>query len=125
MSLLQIENASVYYEDFQALYDINLNVDEGEISACIGANGAGKSTLLKAISGLLTPRRGRILFDGEPIDHMPAHKRVALGIASAVHEQIGPTTQELLASPAYGLEMVLVIIAAYLAGQFFVRARRL
>ncbi len=82
MSILQIENASVYYEDFQALYDINLNIDEGEIFACIGANGAGKSTLLKTVSGLLTPRRGHILFDGKPIDHMPAHRRVELGIAT-------------------------------------------
>lgn len=82
MSLLQIENASVYYEDFQALYDINLTIEEGEVFACIGANGSGKSTLLKAVSGTLPPRRGRILFDGQPIDHVPAHKRVAMGIAS-------------------------------------------
>jgi branched-chain amino acid transport system ATP-binding protein len=82
MSILEIENASVYYEDFQALYDVTLKIDEGEIFACIGANGAGKSTMLKTVSGLLTPRRGRILFDGQPIDHMPAHKRVGLGIAT-------------------------------------------
>jgi len=82
MSILQIEDASVYYEDFQALYDINLKIDEGEIFACIGANGAGKSTLLKTVSGLMTPRRGRILFDGQPIDHMPAHERVMRGIAT-------------------------------------------
>ena len=82
MSILEIENASVYYEDFQALYDVNLKIDEGEIFACIGANGAGKSTMLKTVSGLLTPRRGRILFDGKPIDHMPAHRRVELGIAT-------------------------------------------
>jgi branched-chain amino acid transport system ATP-binding protein len=82
MSLLEIENASAYYEDFQALYDINLKVDEGEIFACIGANGAGKSTLLKMISGTLIPRRGQILFDGQAIDRMPAHKRVEMGIAT-------------------------------------------
>jgi branched-chain amino acid transport system ATP-binding protein len=82
MSLLEIENASVYYEDnFQALYDINLNVEEGQIFACIGANGAGKSTLLRTISGVLVPREGRILFDGRSIDHMPPDKRVQLGIS--------------------------------------------
>ncbi len=82
MSLLEVENASVYYEDnFQALYDIKLNVEEGEIFACIGANGAGKSTLLKAVSGVLVPREGRILFDGRPIDSMPPDKRVQLGIS--------------------------------------------
>jgi branched-chain amino acid transport system ATP-binding protein len=82
MSLLEIENMSVYYEDFQALYDLNLKVDEGEIFACIGANGAGKSTMLKTVAGVLTPRRGRILFDGQPIDHMPTYKRVEIGISS-------------------------------------------
>lgn len=81
MSLLEIDNASVFYEDFQALYDLSLRVEEGEIFACIGANGAGKSTLLRTISGVLVPRVGRILFDGQPIDHMPPHKRVELGIS--------------------------------------------
>ena len=56
MSLLEIDSASVYYEDFQALYDISLKVEEGEIFACIGANGAGKSTMLKTVSGVLVPR---------------------------------------------------------------------
>lgn len=82
MSLLQIENIDVFYDDFQALYKIDMTIEEGEVFACIGANGAGKSTLLKAISGTLPPRHGRILFDGQPIDHVPAHKRVAAGIAT-------------------------------------------
>jgi branched-chain amino acid transport system ATP-binding protein len=82
MSLLEIEKASVYYEDFQALYDVDIDIEEGEIFACIGANGAGKSTMLRTIAGVLTPRRGRILFDGQPIDRMPPYKRVELGISS-------------------------------------------
>jgi branched-chain amino acid transport system ATP-binding protein len=82
MSLLEIENVSVYYEDFQALYDLNIKIEEGEIFACIGANGAGKSTMLKTVAGILVPRRGRILFDGQPIDHMPTYKRVEIGISS-------------------------------------------
>ncbi len=82
MSLLEIENASVYYEDFQALYDLNISIDEGEIFACIGANGAGKSTMLRTVAGVLRPRQGRILFDGQPIDHLPPYKRVELGISS-------------------------------------------
>ena len=82
MSLLEIQDASVYYEDFQALYDLNLKVEEGEIFACIGANGAGKSTMLKTVAGVLTPRRGQILFDGQPINHMPTYKRVEIGISS-------------------------------------------
>jgi branched-chain amino acid transport system ATP-binding protein len=82
MSLLRIETASVFYEDFQALYDIDITIDEGEIFACIGANGAGKSTMLKTVAGILKPRRGRLLFDGKPIDHMPPYERVELGISS-------------------------------------------
>ena len=58
MSLLEIDNASVYYEDFQALYDINIKVEEGEIFACIGANGAGKSTMLKTVAGAARPAPG-------------------------------------------------------------------
>ncbi len=82
MSLLEIQGVNVFYEDFQALYDVDLAVEEGEIFACIGANGAGKSTLMKTASGLLFPRSGSILFDGQPIDHVQAHKRVELGIAT-------------------------------------------
>jgi branched-chain amino acid transport system ATP-binding protein len=82
MSLLEIENVSVYYEDFQALYDINIKIEEGEIFACIGANGAGKSTMLKTVAGVLIPKRGRILFDGQPVDQMPTYKRVEVGISS-------------------------------------------
>jgi branched-chain amino acid transport system ATP-binding protein len=82
VSLLEIDTASVFYEDnFQALYDINLNVEEGEIFACIGANGAGKSTLLKTIAGVLVPRQGHILFDGQVIDDMTPDRRVQLGIS--------------------------------------------
>ena len=76
------KNVSVYYEDFQALYDLNITIDEGEIFACIGANGAGKSTMLRTVAGVLRPRRGRILFDGQPIDQLPPFKRVELGISS-------------------------------------------
>ena len=104
MSLLEIENASVYYEDFQALYDLSLKVEEGEIFACIGANGAGKSTLLRTISGVLVPRRGRVLFDGQPIDHMPPHKRVDMGISMVPEgRQVFPslTVKENLQMGAY------------------------
>jgi branched-chain amino acid transport system ATP-binding protein len=82
MSLLEIENVSAYYEDFQALYDLNIKIEEGEIFACIGANGAGKSTMLKTVAGVLIPKRGRILFDGQPVDQMPTYKRVEVGISS-------------------------------------------
>ncbi|MGI5939634.1 MAG: ABC transporter ATP-binding protein [Thermoleophilia bacterium] len=104
MSLLQIENANAYYGDFQALYDINLEINEGDVFACIGANGAGKSTMLKMISGSVVPREGRVLFDGRPIDHVPPHKRVEMGIATVPEgRQIFPslTVHENLLIGAY------------------------
>lgn len=81
MSLLEIEDASVYYDDFRAVHDLSLTVKEGDVFACIGANGSGKSTLLKTISGVLVPRRGRVIFDGQPIDHLATYRRVEMGIS--------------------------------------------
>lgn len=81
MSLLEVERASSFYGDFQALYDISLAVEEGERFAVIGSNGAGKSTLLRMIAGLLPARGGSIRFDGRPIDALRVHERVGLGIS--------------------------------------------
>jgi len=79
--LLQIDDLDVAYGDFQALFGISLGVGEAETVSIIGANGAGKSTLLKAIVGLVPPVRGEIRFDGSSIASIPAHRRVAAGIA--------------------------------------------
>jgi ABC-type molybdenum transport system ATPase subunit/photorepair protein PhrA len=81
VSLLEVERASSFYGDFQALYDISLAVEEGERFAVIGSNGAGKSTLLRMIAGLLPARGGNIRFDGRPIDALRVHERVGLGIS--------------------------------------------
>jgi branched-chain amino acid transport system ATP-binding protein len=81
VSLLEIDDASSYYGDFQALFGISLRVDAGETVAIIGANGAGKSTLLRAIAGLMPMREGELRFDGRPIGPLPAHRRVGLGIS--------------------------------------------
>ncbi len=81
MSLLEIRGASSFYGDFQALFDISLAVEEGEQFAMIGSNGAGKSTLLRMIAGLLPARGGEIRFDGRPIDALPTHERVRLGVS--------------------------------------------
>ena len=81
MSLLSVDAIDVHYGDFQAIYGIDLHVNEGETLAVIGANGAGKSTLLKAIAGQTPPSSGSITFDGTDITALPAHKRVPLGIA--------------------------------------------
>lgn len=81
MSLLSVSGLDVHYGDFQAIYGLDLSVEEGETLAVIGANGAGKSTLLKAIAGLVPPTNGDIAFDGSSIADLPPHKRVPLGIA--------------------------------------------
>src|SRR5690242_17320979 len=66
-SLLQISKLNAAYGDVQVLWDVDLEVREGEIVALVGSNGAGKSTLLSTISGLLKPRSGAIIFNGQQI----------------------------------------------------------
>jgi branched-chain amino acid transport system ATP-binding protein len=79
--LLEMRAIDVYYGDFQALFGVSLRVNAGEVVAVIGANGAGKSTLLKSIAGLMRPKAGDIIFDGEPIGAAPAFAVVKRGIA--------------------------------------------
>jgi branched-chain amino acid transport system ATP-binding protein len=79
--MLQIENLEVCYGAINALQGISLTVGKGEIVTLIGANGAGKSTTLRTISGILKPRAGRILYNGENIAGFPPHKIVERGIS--------------------------------------------
>jgi len=81
MTLLQTQNLSAFYGDFQALFDINVAVEEGETVAVIGANGAGKTTFLRAVAGALETAPDMVLFEGRPIGHHTAHDIVRLGIA--------------------------------------------
>jgi branched-chain amino acid transport system ATP-binding protein len=78
--LLTLEGIDAYYGDLQALYGVSLEVEQGRVFALVGANAAGKSTTLRVISGLVSPRRGRVVFDGRDLTHVPAHQRVDLGI---------------------------------------------
>ncbi|WP_206340395.1 ABC transporter ATP-binding protein [Blastococcus litoris] len=79
--LLEVEDAVVAYGDVPALRGLTVRVDEGETLAVIGANGAGKSTLLKTVAGLLRPVSGDVRLDGASLAAVPAHVRVARGIA--------------------------------------------
>ena len=79
--MLQLENVNVFYGGIHALRDVSLRVEAGEVVTLIGANGAGKSTTLRAITGLLTPKSGRIVFEGNDVAGMPAHQLVARGIS--------------------------------------------
>jgi branched-chain amino acid transport system ATP-binding protein len=81
MSLLETTGLVAHYGDFQALYGLDIHVDEGETIAIIGANGAGKTTMLRAISGLLPSAADDVTFKGAPIRRLPANEIVALGIA--------------------------------------------
>ena len=78
--MLTLEGVDAFYGDLQALYDISLTVEQGRVFALVGANAAGKSTTLRVISGLVAPRRGRVVLDGQDLTRVPAHARVDLGI---------------------------------------------
>jgi branched-chain amino acid transport system ATP-binding protein len=79
--VLSVEDLHVFYGEVHALKGVALEVGRGEIVAILGNNGAGKTTTLKTISGLLAPRRGRVVLDGEPLAGVPAHDVVLRGIA--------------------------------------------
>jgi branched-chain amino acid transport system ATP-binding protein len=83
MPLLEIENMHSYYGHIHALQGISLVVEEGEVVTLIGSNGAGKTTTLRSIHGILPPREGRVIFDGEEIQGMPAHDMIGKGIAQS------------------------------------------
>jgi len=79
--VLVIEDLHVSYGEIPALKGVALEVRQGEIVTLLGNNGAGKSTTLKTISGLLTPRRGRVVLEGQPLVGVPAHDVVLRGVA--------------------------------------------
>ena len=78
--MLTIKNLNVYYGAIHAVKDLNMEVGDGEIVTLIGSNGAGKSTTLHTISGLIKPKTGSILYKGEEIVGVPAHKLVGRGL---------------------------------------------
>ena len=78
--MLRVEDINVYYGAIHAIKGISLEVNDGEIVALIGSNGAGKSATLRTISGLMKPKTGRIMYDGEDITGVPAHKIVGKGL---------------------------------------------
>lgn len=81
MAMLEIKDLEVYYGVIRAIKGISFEVNQGEVIALIGANGAGKTTILHTISGLIRPKNGSIMFEGQDLIKTPAHKIVELGIA--------------------------------------------
>lgn len=81
MAMLEVKDLEVYYGMIKAIKGVSFEVNEGEVIALIGANGAGKTTILHTITGLISPKKGSVVFEGTEITKIPAHKIVTLGMA--------------------------------------------
>ena len=81
MAMLEVKDLQVYYGMIQAIKGISFEVNQGEVIALIGANGAGKTTILHTVTGLIAPKKGSIIFEGQDITKIPAHKIVSMGMA--------------------------------------------
>jgi branched-chain amino acid transport system ATP-binding protein len=81
VALLVTERLRKYFGETHAVDDVSLTIQPRELVSLVGANGAGKTTLVNLITGLLTPDRGRILFQGADITHLPVPQRIRAGIA--------------------------------------------
>lgn len=81
MSVLSASGLSKNYSGLRAVHDVNFELPAGQIRALIGPNGAGKTTFVGMLSGRLTPSAGKVVFDGQDVTHLPAHKRMSLGMA--------------------------------------------
>ena len=79
--MLNIKNVSASYGDLQVLFDVSLEVGDGEVVALVGSNGAGKTTLLNIVSGLVPVLSGSVVFNGADLLKLPAYRRAELGIA--------------------------------------------
>ena len=78
--MLEIKDLYVSYGMMEVLHGVSVNVEDDELVSIIGPNGAGKTTLIKTVMGLVKPTSGSIIYDGQDITHLPAHKRAAMGI---------------------------------------------
>jgi branched-chain amino acid transport system ATP-binding protein len=83
MAMLEVHDIHSYYGNIHALKGVSINVDQGEIVTLIGANGAGKTTTLKSISGIMHPRQGSILLEGQAIEALPPHEVVTRGVVQS------------------------------------------
>ena len=79
--MLEVKNLNVYYGMIHAIKDVSFSVKKGEIVSLIGANGAGKTTILQTVSGLIKPKSGEIIYNGENIVKISGHKLVSKGLA--------------------------------------------
>lgn len=90
--MIEVEGIDVFYGDAQALDGVSVSVPERQIVAIVGANGAGKTTLIRAIAGMLSPKRGKIMYRGKNIAGLPSHRVCNLGIGHVAEgRQIFPS----------------------------------
>lgn len=80
MAMLELRDVSSGYGEVQILWDTSLKLEEGKLTALVGANGAGKTTLLRTVMGLIRPWGGSIWFEGNDVSNMPAYKKAELGL---------------------------------------------
>ncbi|MDP2994400.1 MAG: ABC transporter ATP-binding protein [Anaerolineales bacterium] len=102
--MLELIEVHTYYGNIHALKGVSMTVAEGEIVTVIGSNGAGKSTMLRTIHGILRPKKGTILLEGEALEKLPAHKIVERGISQSPEGRLifpRMTVQENLEMGAY------------------------
>lgn len=102
--MLELIEVHTYYGNIHALKGVSMTVAEGEIVTVIGSNGAGKSTMLRTIHGILRPKKGSILLEGEALEKLPAHKIVERGISQSPEGRLifpRMTVQENLEMGAY------------------------
>jgi len=78
--LLSVKNLQSFYGDIQALHDVSMQVNVGQIVTLVGSNAAGKSTLINCISGIIHQKTGKIEFSGQQTEKLPAYKMVNLGV---------------------------------------------
>ena len=91
-ALLEVKGLEVAYGHIEAVKGIDFSLNEGEITSLVGANGAGKSTTLLALSGLINKRAGSVIFDGEDLTRLPAHKIVERGVVQVAEGRAILTT---------------------------------
>ncbi len=102
--MLKVDGIDVAYGDVQVLFDVSLDINQGELVAVIGANGAGKTTLIKTISGSLKSSKGSITFKDKVISDQPAHKTVGDGVVQVAEGRLlfpGMSVRENLKMGAY------------------------
>ena len=121
-ALLEVKGLEVAYGHIEAVKGIDLSLNEGDITSLVGANGAGKSTTLLALSGLIKKRAGSVIFDGEDLTRLPAHKIVERGVVQVAEGrailttmtirenlELGAYTRRDRANVASDLEMVFAL----------------